>query len=330
VSREGEFDAELALLFDGMTLPGALYALERHFWLELWRVPILEAIEEHGTEARHYGPIRAFAFPPDPRQPLFNIVLGADRPGAVADGHLAEALEWTASLGLDCRIPVRQDSDEFCESGAAESLLERRGYRRSGALAAWARGLSKPAFPAPAGIEVEELVDETAIETFDGLLEQAYGADRGAHSFFLGLPGRRDWRTYLALDDEGPIAAAAMMMHYQVPQLAFTGTLEEARGQGAHLALLHRRIEDARAARARELFAITEEPLECPENLSAGARNLIRAGFQAVGFRTVWRPPEELLRREEDGEDEEGWGEDDGDGGGEGGLDEDHDFTLEG
>ena len=49
------------------------------------------------------------------------------------------------------------------------------------------------------------------------------------------------------------------MMHYDMPQMAFAGTLEQCRGRGAHLALLHRRVEDASKTRARKLFAITEE-----------------------------------------------------------------------
>ena len=288
--RGDEVDLEVSRIFDNLMGPGLYYELERQFWLELWRVPVLDAVEELGIEVRHYGPIRAFVYPSEPRLSLFNLLLGAERPGAVERGHLAEALEWTESMGLDLRVPVRGAEPELAE--AAEDLLDRRGYRRTGTLATFARGAAPPAFPAPPGIEVEELLDESMAETFSNVLAPAYGLEWTGNGFIVSLPGRRDWRTYIASDASGPLAAAAMMMHHEVPQLAFAGTVEQCRGRGAHMALLHRQIEDARAAGRDQLLAVTEESLECPQTLSAGARNLLRAGFRLVGTRPVWQPPE--------------------------------------
>lgn len=297
-----DIDPELGLLFDDIARTGAYYALERQLWLELWRVPVLEAVEEDGVEARHYGPVLAFAFRRAPRIALFNVLLGADRHGAVAQGHLGEALEWTESIGLDLRIPVR-GKGEFDEATEAEDFLNRRGYRRTGALATWARGAAAADFEPPPEIEVEELAGEGMIETFAHMLAPAYGLE-WSNGFIVGLPGRRHWRTYIARDEDGPLAAAATMMHHEMPQLAFAGVDEQCRGRGAHLALLHRRIEDARAAGADGLFAVTEETLECPETLSTGARNLARAGFELLDVRTVWQPPEELLAPERDEEED--------------------------
>ena len=327
-----DFDPRLGVLFDGMAGPGAYYRLERQFWLSLWRVPVLDAIEDSGIEARSYGPVRAFATPDQPRVSLFNLLLGADRPEAIARGHLAEALEWTESMGLDLRIPLRGARD-VGEPVEAEDFLNRRGYRRSGALATFARAAGPAGFPAPPGIEVEELVDESMIETFACVMAPAYGFDWLGNDFFVGLPGERDWRTYLAYDDSGSIAAAATMGHYDMPQLGFAGTLEQCRRRGGHLALLHRRLEDIAAAPApaREVFAITEESLECPGVLSAGARNLLRAGFRLCDVRVVWQPPEELLapQREDEDEHEDEWGGGDGDDDGDG-PDEDHHSLLDG
>jgi hypothetical protein len=326
-----DIDPGLGLLWDDMAGPGKLYALERLFWIELWRLPILEAVDENRIEARQYGPVRVFAHPTLPRLPLVNAVLGADRPGAVEDGRLAEALDWTESMGLNCRLPVRAGV-EFGEAEAAEDHLNRRGYRRTGRSATFVRGLEPPAFQPPAGIEVEELVDESNAETFGIVLDAAYATERANHGFFMGLPGRHDWRAYLAVDETGPLAAAATMMHYEVPQLAFAGAMEETRGRGAHKALLHRRIEDVRAADdgriysgPQGIFAITEESLAWPDHLSPGACNLVHAGFRLLDVRTVWQPPEELIAGdEEDEEGEEEWGADDPD------EDDDHTFRLEG
>jgi hypothetical protein len=304
-----DVDPELAVLFDRMAGPGAYYAAERRFWLALWRVPILEAVDEDGFEVRHYGPVRAFASPGEPRASLFNVLLGADSPHAIARGHLAEALEWTESMGLDVRIPLRRAA-EFGESAEAEAFLDGRGYRRTGALGTFARAAGPACFPAPPGIEIEEIVDDSMAETFACVISPAYGFDPLANDFFVGLPGERGWRTYIAADDSGAIAAAATMMDYERPQLGFAGTLEECRGRGGHMALLHRSLEDIAATRASEVLAITEESLDFPATaISAGARNLLRAGFQLRDVRTLWQPPEELLapRDPDEDEDEDGW-----------------------
>jgi hypothetical protein len=206
-----------------------LYKLERYFWLDLWRTPVLEAIEECGIETRQYGPVLAFAIAAAPRTPMLNIVLGAAEPGAVDGGHLADALDWTESLGVDCRIPVRP---EFEESGAAEDHLNQRGYRRASSLARFIRGAEAPDFPEPPGIEVDKLPEE--IEGFGHIIVDGFGLDWQASSFFIGLPGRRDWRCYTAFgESEEGAGAAAMMMHYEgMVQLGFAATEEHVRGKG--------------------------------------------------------------------------------------------------
>ena len=311
--REDEFH-NLDLLWDNLIGPGALFSLERHFWLDLWRVPVFEAVEEDGIEARQYGPVRAFVIADEPRTPLFNLVLGAARPGAVEGGHLAEALDWTESLGVDCRIPVRPD---FGEPGAVEDHLNQRGYRRTAVQAMFVRGAAPPDFPEPPGIEVDEITEE--LEGFTDFFAEGEPFWTG-NSFLIGLPGRRDWRSYIAVDakNEEGIGAATMMLHYEVAQLGFAATYESKRGMGAHLALLRRRIVDALAAGSRQMFAVVEESLDFPDSMSAAARNLVRAGFGLGSVRPVWRPPEELLAADEDAEDED---EDE--------RDDDHDFEFE-
>jgi hypothetical protein len=44
VSRRDDFELHLAVIADNLTGPGGFYELERHFWIDLWRVPVFEAI----------------------------------------------------------------------------------------------------------------------------------------------------------------------------------------------------------------------------------------------------------------------------------------------
>jgi hypothetical protein len=268
--------------------PGVLSMYERHFWLELWRAPGVAAVEEQGFEMRLYGPVQATVIAASPRTSLLNVVLGAAEPGAVGDGHLAEALDWIESLGIECRVPVRPDTGE---SGAAEDHLNRRGYRRTAFLARFARDASPPGFPEPPGIEVDEWTEGN--EGFSDCFAEGLGLEFPADHVFDCLPGRRPWRCYVAVDEEERGAGAATMLtHFRVAQLGSAATREYARGRGVHMALLRRRILDAAAARCELLFADAEEPLEDPDGPSPATRNLVRAGFTQVSAQTVWRPPE--------------------------------------
>ena len=279
---------ELRVDVEDLTSPAALSLLERHMWLEFWRAPGVEAVEEQRFETRFYGPVQAHAIAASLETPLLNVVLGAAEPAAVEEGHLAEALDWIESLDLDCRVLVRPDCEE---SGAAEDHLNRRGYRRTAFLVRFTRDASPPEFPEPPGIEVDEWTEQA--EGFSGYFAEGFDLGFPEDHVFDCLPGRRPWRCYVAVDEHEEGAGAALMaMHFQVAQLAFAVTRASARGRGVHMALLRRRILDAAAAGARVLIADAEEPLDDPDGPSRATRNLLRAGFKQVSAQPVWRPPE--------------------------------------
>ena len=94
-----------------------------------------------------------------PDAPLLNLLLGAAEPGAVGEGHLAQALEWVDSLDLDCRVPV---DPERPEAAAAEELLNQWGYERAESQVRFLRDASPPDFPSPPGIEVIEVEEFAA------------------------------------------------------------------------------------------------------------------------------------------------------------------------
>ena len=77
-----------------------------------------------------------------------------------------------------------------------------------------------------------------------------------------------------------------MLLDGEVAELGFGATLEPARGRGAQLAMLGRRIEDATAAGARLLFAETGELTEGQPATSY--RNLRRAGFEKAYLCPNW------------------------------------------
>jgi hypothetical protein len=322
VSRRDDLELHLSVLADNLVGPGKFYELERHFWIEVWRAVPPEVVEDGEFEMRGYGPVRAFTIADAPRTALFNLVLGAGRPGAVEDGHLEAALEWTESLGLDCRIPVRLEPGE---GEVAEALLGGRGYRAASTQVLFVRNAAPPGFPGPEGIEVVELSEES--EGLSDILATGYNMEWTGHGVFLCLPAHSGWRAHIAIDTETEywIGAATMLLHHEVAQLGFASTYKSDRGRGAQAALLRRQIAEAIAAGSEWIFAISEEPLDYPRESSSAARCLLRAGFRPRAVRTVWRPPGHLLADEEDeNELDDGWGEGGDD------FDEDHDFRLHG
>jgi GNAT superfamily N-acetyltransferase len=266
--------------------PAALDFVERNLWLDLWRAPVLDAVVEARIEARWYGPLQATVIAGLPEEPMLNLLLGAAEPGAVEEGHLAEALAWLEGLELDCRVPVDPDRPEAL---AAEELLNDWGYRRAESLVRLVRDTSPPDFEIPAGIEVIEL--EQFTEGFGDLLAEGCELCGVAAMFFDCLPQRPGWRCYFALDEHEHCAAAAAMRPEWglAAQLGIAATMEEARGRGFYRALLERCIRDA-AKSGDTIFAGTIEPLGERDGPSPACRNLLRAGFRQASVRAVWRP----------------------------------------
>ncbi len=270
---------------DGVASTGVLDRLEWSLQLELSRAPVLDAVEECGIEARRFAPVLAAVIAALPEESHFNRVLGAAAPGAATQGHLEEALEWSESVGVEALVPVTRGRPE---TAASEALLERRGYSRLATRVRFARPAGPPDFPEPPGIAVVEI--EEPVEGFAEIPGDALGIDLLAQSFLDTLPQREAWRAYLAYDSEGRlIASASTFRHIDAEALVFAGTHEEHRGQGAHLALLRRRIADATGPLCRTLCAEVElAPEEAHDEPHPAIRNLVRAGFKQVAVRPVW------------------------------------------
>ena len=94
-------------------------------------------------------------------------------------------------------------------------------------------------------------------------------ATSGAHLYLAELDGR-------------PVATAAMRMHEGVALMAGASTIPSARGRGAQLALLERRLHDA-GENACNLAMMGALPG------SISQRNAERHGFRIAYTRIKWR-----------------------------------------
>jgi len=261
----------------------ALDDTERRFWRECWESVPPDVAAERRIELRNFGPIQASIVGGLPEVRMLNLVLGAAEPVAVDGGHLVEALDWAESKDIDFYVPVKPGT---AEASAAKDLLKRRGYEQGYAWMKFVRDLSPSDLPEPKGVEVVEL-SEGEGEPLGRIAAQGFNLPPWAAIFFANLPGRDGWRCYTAKIDGEPQACAAMLIHNDVAEFGIAATLESARGRGCQTALLHRRIEDARAAGCHTLFVETGE--RTTNRPSASYRNILRAGFKEAYLRPNWR-----------------------------------------
>ncbi|MGN6255328.1 MAG: GNAT family N-acetyltransferase [Solirubrobacterales bacterium] len=263
--------------------PAALDRVERRFWRDIWEsVPRAVAVE-HGIELKGFGEAQASVATGAEGGQIPNLVLGAAEDAERGGQGLRAAAAWTAELGLTPYIPV---TPGLPGAPTAEAWLGENGFERGYAWMKFVRDPHPPRFPAPDGVEVVELTTPDE-EPFGTIAAIGFGAPAWGADLFAHLPGREDWRCYVARVDGEAQACAAMLIDEGVAQFGIAATLEGARGRGCQSALLHRRIQDAAEAGCHTLFVETGERV--PDRPSASYRNILRAGFEEAYLRPNWR-----------------------------------------
>lgn len=262
----------------------ALDEAERLFWREVWDSVVEDAVEERGIELKTFGPVQASIVADLPGVQMLNLVLGAAEPGAADEGHLAEAIDWVESHGVNYYVPVTPRAPG---AAAAEDWLNQNGFERGYSWMKFVRDAAPPDFESPPGVEVFEIGEDEG-EGLAWIAAEGFGLPRWATAFFFDLPGRVGWRCYVAVVDDAAQACASMFIHDGIAEFGIAATLESARGRGCQTALLHRRIRDAVAAGCHTLFVETGE--RQPERPSASYRNILRAGFKEAYLRPNWQP----------------------------------------
>ena len=260
---------------------GELDAVERRFWRGIWRAVPAEVAADRDIATQGFGPVQATVAGALPDARMLNLVLGGGGEGAVAGGHLGNALEWSESSGVSAYVPL---SEGDAEAGAAERLLAARGYERGYAWMKFVRDAHPPRFAEPAGVETRRVRSEA--EPFGMIAATGFGLPAWAAAFFADLHAQPGWHCYLAEVDGEPAGCAAMFIHDGIAEFGIAATLEAARGRGCQMALLRRRIADAAGAGCRLLFVETGERV--PSRPSASYRNILRAGFEEAYLCQGW------------------------------------------
>jgi GNAT superfamily N-acetyltransferase len=267
--------------------PALLEGVSQRRRHDMWRTAAPDAIAECGIEERCFGPVQATVFGSLPESPVLNQVLGAAEPGAVEEGHLAAALEWTDSCGIECRVPVARRRPG---TAAAEDWLNRHGFEQGRGLVKYVRDASWPEMPGVPGVTVWEIGEEEADgETMFFGAAPALGLPGPAGTLLFSLPVQENWRTYTAELEGQIVSFGSMLIHEGVAVVDLDATLEGFRRRGCNQALLRQRL--LAAAEAGCDTVVAELPEGEDEGAAAATRNLLRAGFVPAYRSMNWQRP---------------------------------------
>jgi GNAT superfamily N-acetyltransferase len=268
----------------------AIAVAELRFREDLWRSAPEDAVEEAEIRHRRFGPVLATVFGDLPDASLMNLIQGAAEPGAVGEGHLAEAIEWVRSREVDYLVPVAADRPG---TDVAEEWFATRGYEPGPVVRRFAHpGMDGTAIPSgplvPASpLEIYELGPLDA-EGMSHIFGNAFDLSGLATILMLGLPTREGWHCYRASLGGREVACGSMLIVGKVAVMGLEATVPDARGHGCQTALIERRLADARKHGSDIVVAeICDAHPSTPEAI----RNLQRLGFEEIPGSSTWRRP---------------------------------------
>lgn len=223
----------------------------------------------------------AFRMSASPDFTMFNRLMGAALDSPLTDDDVDALTTFVRQGGGG---PLVLQLPPFAETDETLAVLERRGFRRAGRWAKTMRAIGDPP-GAPTDLDVREVgIDEAeqlgAVECVGMEMPEALAPWCARQA---DAPG---WRAYAAYDGDRMVAMGCLFAHEDVGQLAGAATLPDARGRGAQLALMSRRIADARDMGLRWITA--ETGTETPEIPNPSLHNMLRAGLVLLYERQNW------------------------------------------
>lgn len=263
---------------------------EKAFWIGLWDTPVADVLHDCGADMVRFGPIQAVCVTEEPRHVGVNFILGAAEDGAVANGHLGDAvrwletrcLDWSDDRGVDYRVPV---APGLPETATTEGWLHAHEHIRDEGVAKLVRDAAESQFsPAP---DIEVLDWNGWDEGFGDPLAESLGLSTTAETCFLGLLSDENWRCYCGIIGDDPLAYVAMHIEAGVASIALASRPYAGRDGDGQLAVLHRCMEDAKAEGC-DSFVLVDAGGEPPV---IDRESLVRAGFEVAYRVPSWRSP---------------------------------------
>lgn len=217
--------------------------------------------------------------------PMFNraIALGMNEPATEA--MVEDVLAMYHALGIQ---NFRINLSPAAQPAQLPEWLEARGMTVSGRTAKFYRGPETPA-ECQTSLRIVRAGKDDAL-TFGAVMREGFGMPDLIDELSRSMVGAHGWHCYLALDDQKPVACAAMFLTPGAAWLGCATTLEVYRGRGVQRAMLAQRIRDGLEAGCR-LFTV-ETGMDTPESGNPSYRNMPRSGFHLAYARPSYKPGE--------------------------------------
>ncbi len=262
---------------------------------DMWRVVPADVAREAGISACRFGPILATTVCSLPEDRCLNRVQGAAEPYAISGGHLANAIDWMDSQGVEYSVAVTEGRPG---SLRAVAFLGKRGFAHSSDSTTYKRGILPPQPPADRGITIYPLGESKGAGFgLCQIADDVFGLSPAASALIFPLPTLDGWRCYTAsVSNQAPTIAAcgAMYIDNCVARFCIDATVESARCNGLNQALLHRRFLDAPLAGGCQM-AVVEVADSDQEGPVVMRFNLTQIGFGASHRTQYWARPASAL-----------------------------------
>jgi GNAT superfamily N-acetyltransferase len=150
------------------------------------------------------------------------------------------------------------------------------------------RGIENPPL-VDTQLEIREVQNNEEADNFGYIITKSFEWPDEMKHWFAGLAGRKCWKTYLAFDNDIPVATASLYVKDDCGWLSFASTLPGYRGKGAQSALIARRIEDAAELGCKVLTVETAEHND--QKRSQSMQNILKMGFEVAFIRPnfIWK-----------------------------------------
>lgn len=250
---------------------------------ELERISLSAYLPLYGPDAIEVGGGTCLRAPYAPGSPMLNRVVGLGTDGPVDPDGLDEALAAMGDTSFYVAVSPSADPE-------LDRLLAGRGLEQGWGWMLFEReaGLAPTAETALAIVEVtDELADAWA-----SIVVTGYGLPASSLPAVATVPALEGWTAFVAVENDEPVAAAAVWTEPPAAYFGFAATLPEHRGKGGQGALVAARIAHAVDAGCTALVTETGEARD--GSPGASYRNLLRHGFRerfVVAHRLRQRPP---------------------------------------
>ena len=264
--------------------PARVAAEVEHIEAEAWaqlHLALPRALRDQlGCEVKRYGAALSVRTP-GADTPSGNRTIGLGLGGELIEHQLSEIVAWYADAAI--KRWLLEWSPEAHPRAAEAWFAHHGGRAMTPTLKLW-RTLERRAVDLSSSAVVEIATGEA--ELFQQIVAESLSVPRVMAPVVRSTVGHEHWHFYLALDDERPIAGAAMFVRGEGAWLGLSATIPSDRNRGAQTALLARRLRDAAELGCAWASADTQPDTAARPNPSY--RNMLRAGMNVLYSRSKY------------------------------------------